>query len=328
MIAFFSKNTPYENLSPSLVMYAVETLGFMCTGSVFALNSYENRVYDIAVEDGENIIAKFYRPNRWNRKQIEEEHKFAEEMQVAEVDVVPPLKFNGKTLFEYEGYLFCIYPKRTGQPIELSSDEDYRHMGRLVARMHAVGAQKMFKNRIELTPKKYGWDSLEFFKNDGRNLVPEHLEEAYISTVTHLLEKIDTIWGIRKFNCRIHGDCHWGNIFKNTDVFFVDLDDCLTGPEIQDLWMMVSGEKEDRKRQFDLILEGYQQIRDFDYSQLELVETLRTLRMIYMVAWIGRRWQDPAFKLRFADFATDTYWQNHILDLKEQMYNINSTSIG
>jgi Ser/Thr protein kinase RdoA (MazF antagonist) len=314
---FLSENTPYENLSPSLIMDAVETIGVRCTGAVFALNSYENRVYDIALEGADNIVAKFYRPHRWTREQIEEEHIFAHDLYEAEVDVVPPMVFDGKTLFEYENYLFCVYPKRSGQPIELTTDEDYRHMGRLVARIHAVGAQKDFVHRLAINPKNYGWDNIAFLEKSG--YIPEDMAEGYISTATHLLQKIDTIWGDRTFTTRIHGDCHLGNILKSQDVFFVDLDDSLTGPEVQDLWMMVSGEKNEMEQQFRLLIEGYTQIRDFDASQLILVESLRSLRMIHMVAWVARRWQDPAFTKRFAEFTESTYWQNNLLQLKEQM---------
>lgn len=317
MEATFSQETPYENLSPSKVLDAVETLGSQCTGAVFALNSYENRVYDIALEGRENIVAKFYRPHRWTKEQILEEHQFAEELQEAEVDVVPPVTFGGETLFEYDGYWFCIYPKRAGHPIELSSDEDYRHMGRLIARMHQVGVQHPFAHRLVMTPQNYGRESVQFLNDSG--CVPEDLRESYATTAEVLLQKIEAIWGERKFYTRIHGDCHWGNIFKHADVFFVDLDDALTGPEVQDLWMMVSGDAMDRGRQFDLVLEGYNQIRDFDYSQMNLVEPLRSLRMIYMAAWIGRRWEDPAFSKRFTEFQTSAYWQNHILDLREQI---------
>jgi Ser/Thr protein kinase RdoA (MazF antagonist) len=312
-----SENTPYESLSPSLIMDAIETIGVRCTGAVFALNSYENRVYDVTLEDEKNIVAKFYRPHRWSMDQIEEEHQFAHDLYEAEVDVVPPMIFDGKTLFQHEEYLFCVYPKRTGQPIELSTDEDYRHMGRLVARIHAVGAQKQFIHRLEMTPQNYGWDNIQFLEES--NYIPYDLEESYLSTAKHLMDKIDRIWQNRKFTTRIHGDCHLGNILKSQDVFFVDLDDSLTGPEIQDLWMMVSGEQHERERQFRLLIEGYNQIRDFDTSQLQLVESLRSLRMIHMVAWVAKRWQDPAFTKRFTEFTENAYWQNHLLDLKEQM---------
>lgn len=312
-----SESTPYENLSPSLIMDAIETLGVRCTGAVFALNSYENRVYDITLENADNVVAKFYRPHRWTLDQIQEEHQFSHDLYDAEVDVVPPLIFDGKTLFKHEGYLFCVYPKRSGKPIELVTDEDYRHMGRLVARIHAVGAQKKFVHRLEMSPQNYGWDNLKFLENSG--YIPHDIQEAYVSTATYLLKKIDTIWGDKKYTTRIHGDCHLGNILKSQDVFFVDLDDSLTGPEIQDLWMMVSGDRHEIERQFRLLIEGYTQIRDFDMEQLVLVESLRSLRMIHMVAWVAKRWKDPAFTKRFTEFTESTYWQTQLLDLKEQM---------
>ena len=317
-----SAATPYAALSPQTVLEAVEQHGLLCSGHLLALNSYENRVYEVKLEKpapwgSERLVVKFYRPHRWNRNQILEEHTFAAQLAEAEVDVVPPLAINGKTLFEHAGYLYCLYPHRPGRPIELRGDEDFRQMGRLVARIHAVGAQQDFVHRMALTPKSYGWDNLVFLRKSG--FIPADLIAAYDATVNQLLGHIDGIWGNRRFDLRIHGDCHLGNILRHTDVFFVDLDDSLSGPAVQDLWMFTSGESHTTAHQMGLLLEGYTQIRSFDYSELQLAESLRALRMIHYTAWLARRWEDPTFPQSFPFFTTADYWQKHLLALKEQL---------
>ena len=316
-----SKETPYEKLSPELVLDAVESLGFSCTGGLFALNSYENRVYDVAVEEGPNVVVKFYRPFRWSEEQILEEHAFAFALEGAEVPVVPPLKFEGKSLFEHEGYQFSVYPKRGGRSIELKSDEDFRHMGRLIARIHNIGSWDTYQKRPSLTVKSMGWDNLVYLRES--NLVPADMMAAYDAAVTQLLTRLDEIWDERQFNLRIHGDCHLGNILEDKEIFFVDLDDSVAGPAIQDLWLFANGDTPERTRQMGLLVEGYQQIREFDFSELQLVEVLRALRMIHYTAWIARRWHDPTFPKAFPFFETQDYWQKHLQELKEQLAAIN-----
>lgn len=308
---------PYDNLSPELILNAVESLGFKCTGAFLALNSYENRVYDIGIQDEENVVVKFYRPNRWSMDQLREEHNFALQLDEAEIPVVSPLVFDGETIFEYEGYQFSIYPKRVGRPIELSTDEDYRHMGRLIARIHSIGSWDTFEYRPSLTVKSMGWDNLVYLRQSGH--IPADLLVSYDITVTNILTQIDAIWGDRTFDLRIHGDVHLGNILSDGDVFLVDLDDAVSGPAIQDLWLFVNGDLSEVAIQFGLLIEGYSQIRDFDYSELQLVESLRALRMIHYTAWISRRWEDKAFPKNFPFFDTVDYWQRHLLDLKEQL---------
>lgn len=313
-----NQETPYANLSPEVVLGAVESLGYRCTGAIFAMNSYENRVYDIGIENAENIVVKFYRPHRWTREQINEEHQFAFDLQQVEVPIEPPLQFDGKSLFEYENYMFSLYHKRGGRSFEFRTDEDYRQMGRLVARIHNVGAWEKFQHRPTLTVERLGWNSLTFLRSSG--LIPADLVTAYDATATYLLNKIDNIWGNRNFSLRVHGDCHLGNILTDsTETFFLDLDDCCSGPAIQDLWLFTSGEMNDVSKQLGLLLEGYAQIRDFDFTELPLVEVLRSLRMIHYSAWIAKRWQDPTFPKNFPFFDTQDYWQRHLLNLKEQM---------
>lgn len=314
-----SQNTPYNSLSPEAVLDAVEAVGYKCTGAQFALNSYENRVYDIQVEDEENIVVKFYRPSRWTKEQIQEEHAFAFQLEEAEVPVIAPLDLDGESIFESkEGYLYAIYPKRAGRSIEVTKDEDLRHMGRLVARIHSIGNWEHFKHRPRLNVDYYGWQNLIHLRQSGH--IPADMIASYDATVTQLLTKIDELWKRIDFpSIRLHGDCHLGNILRDGDIFFVDLDDSMQGPAVQDLWLFATGEKQERMRQFGLLIEGYQQIRDFNFEELQLVESLRALRMIHYTAWISRRWEDPTFPKNFPHFQTQEYWQQHLQSLREQI---------
>lgn len=311
-------NTPYDRLSPSLVMDAIESVQGRCTGRLFALNSYENRVYDVEMEAGENVVAKFYRPHRWTDEAIIEEHRFAWQLAEMEVPMVAPLVLHGKTLFTHDDYRFALYPKRGGRAFEVRSDEDFRQIGRLIARMHNVGSHSKFEHRISLTPQTYGWDNAAHLAESEH--MPHHLKEAYNGTIAALRTRIDEIWNNRTFTLRLHGDCHLGNILVAADgPFFVDLDDCLSGPAVQDLWMLASGDRLEMSRQFGLLIEGYTQIRDFDFSELQLVEPLRSLRMIHYAAWLAKRWADPTFPKNFPFFQGHGFWEQHILNLKEQI---------
>lgn len=312
-----SLNKPYETLSPEMVLNAVESLGFVCTGNFFPLNSYENRVYDVALEGHDNVIVKFYRPFRWNKNQLLEEHLFASQLQEHEVPVVAPLTMDGESIFEYQGYLFCLYPKRGGRAIELKTEEDFRHMGRLIARIHTVGSWGSYQHRPSLTVQTMGWDNLTHLRQSGH--IPADMMTNYDMTVSNILTQLDALWGDRQFNLRLHGDAHLGNILDDGDVFFVDLDDSVSGPAVQDLWLFVGGDRAEMAKQFGLLLEGYTQIRDFDFAELQLVEALRTLRMIHYTAWISKRWDDKAFPRSFPFFDSVDYWNRHLMDLKEQM---------
>jgi Ser/Thr protein kinase RdoA (MazF antagonist) len=313
-----SAQTPYDNLSPELVLAMVERLGLRCTGGLFAMNSYENRVYDVALEDTDNIIIKVYRPHRWTKEQILEEHAFAAELQADDVPVVPPQRFNGQTLHAHAGYLYALYPKRGGRAVEMHTPEDFKMIGRLAARIHNIGSREVFHHRGVLNVRTYGWDNLVYLRGSG--MIPRDLMTAYDATVTHLLKRLDEIWAGRRHVLRLHGDCHLGNILVNQgEMFMVDLDDCLSGPAVQDLWMMANGDRHDMSRQFGWMLEGYTQFRDFDYSELQLVEPLRALRMIHYTAWLARRWNDPTFPKNFPFFAGNGYWEGHINALKEQL---------
>jgi Ser/Thr protein kinase RdoA (MazF antagonist) len=311
---------PYSTLGPERVLEAVESLGYRCDARLLALNSYENRVYQVGIEDAPPLIAKFYRPGRWPDAAILEEHAFAAELAGEEIPVVAPLAgADGKTLHEYAGFRFALYPRQGGRWPELDDEDTLRWLGRFIGRIHAVGAAAPFSHRPTLGIDEFGTQASAYLLDHG--FIPHELRDAYAGLAGDLLDRVaaayDRAGDIR--NIRLHGDCHPGNIlWTDAGPHFVDLDDCRTGPAIQDLWMLLSGERSDMSRQMNLLLEGYTQFRELDLRELNLIEALRTLRMMHYAAWLARRWNDPAFPLAFPWFNTQRYWEEHILSLREQ----------
>lgn len=315
-----NNSTPYANLDPDLILDAIDSVGFRCTGSLLALNSYENRVYQVGVDESTPLIAKFYRPHRWSDAAILEEHRFASELVDLEIPVVAPLaNAEGATLHHYQGYRFALFPRKGGRALELDNMEHLEWMGRFIGRLHAVGASHSFQHRLRLDVQSYGYQSYRFLIEN--NFIPAHLKDNYCFTVDNILKKLE-----QKFQqlgsiayIRLHGDCHVGNVLWN-DVgpHIVDLDDCLMGPAIQDIWMLLSGNEEQIAIQLDLILNGYCEFHDFNFRELHLIETLRTLRMLQYSAWLAKRWEDPAFPLNFPWFNTAYYWQEQLQNLNEQ----------
>ena len=316
--------TDYAQLTPDVLLDAVDACGYRTDGRLLALNSYENRVYQVGIEDATPLIAKFYRPQRWSNEAILEEHAFARELATEEIPVVAPLSSHGDTLHVAHGYRFALYPRQGGHWPELNTREERAWMGRFIARLHAVGSVRPFRHRPVLDIESFGIRASRFLL-EGR-FIPAHLEPAYESLVTDLLEqvaaKFDQAGDVRLI--RLHGDCHPGNILWTADgPHFVDLDDCRTGAAIQDLWMLLSGERHEMQAQLIDIMEGYLQFNEFDHRELLLIEPLRTLRMIHYAAWLARRWEDPAFPAAFPWFNTDRYWEEHVLALREQAAVLN-----
>ncbi len=308
---------PYHGLTPDAVLDAVEAAGFTPTGGLNALNSYENRVYQIALEDGSFVITKFYRPGRWSDEAIEEEHAFTQGLAEAELSVVPPVQIQGQSVFHHNGFRFAVFPRQGGHPPNLENEDDLEVLARSIARIHAFGAARPFTHRVSLTVQRLGWQSREFLLDN--NFLPLEMEEAYRSTTEQLLTKIQPLMADTELTA-IHGDCHMGNIlWRDNTPHFVDFDDCMRGPPIQDLWMLLSGERANQTLQLNLILDAYRDFCDFDLSTLNLIEPLRTLRIMHHAAWIARRWQDPAFPMAFPTFDSVNYWSNHVLALREQL---------
>lgn len=314
----------YDVLGPDQVLDAVEAMGLATSARVFALNSYENRVYQIGLDDGTFVIAKFYRPERWSDDQILEEHAFTAELESLEIPVVPPLVIDDKTLhqFEVQGqtFRFALFPRLAGRAPELDNLDNLQVMGRFLGRVHRVGSQSRFQHRIALSVDQWAVKSREFLLEN--RFIPGSLVSAYESLSTDLIQRIDaTFKGLGELaSLRLHGDCHPGNVlWRDDQPWFVDFDDAINGPAIQDLWMMLSGERDQRQAQLLEITEAYEEFYEFDARELQLIEPLRTLRIMHHSAWLARRWTDPAFPLSFPWFNTERYWAEHILELREQM---------
>ena len=311
---------PYERLNPDRVIAAVESCGYASDARLLALNSYENRVYQVGIEDAEPIIAKFYRPERWSDAQILEEHAFSHELVDADLSVVAPmLDSSGESLHHFEGFRFALFRRRGGYPPELSNLDNLLVLGRTVGRIHAVGKAAAFAERETLSIERMLVQSRALLL-DG--FIPRDLIAAYESLTKDLIDTVNTLYGEAGVSDlqRVHGDCHVGNIlWRDNTAHFVDLDDCCMAPAIQDLWMFLSGDRGERQLQLAELIAGYDEFSDFDPRQLRWVESLRTMRLMHYAAWLARRWSDPAFPRSFTWFNTDRYWSDHILELREQL---------
>ena len=321
---------PYSTLTPDIILRAIDNIGLVTDGRLLALNSYENRVYQIGIENSAPVVTKFYRPNRWTTPAILEEHYFIEELASNEIPVVPPLRCKeNKTLHEFDGFRFSVFPKQGGRVPDIEGREKLEWMGRFIGRIHAVGALKPFKARPTLNIVNFGDEPSDYLlKHD---FIPAELLNAYQTIITLALAAVTRCFeraGIIK-TLRLHGDCYPGNILWTDDgPHFVDFDDSRMGPAIQDLWMLISGNRTDMTLQFNQLMTGYRTFYDFNTSELHLLEALRTLRLIHYSAWIARRWDDPAFPMAFPWFNTIRYWQDRIIELREQVALMDEEPIG
>lgn len=310
---------PYDALTPDTVLDAVESLGFPVDGHLLALNSYENRVYQVGIEGDAPLVAKFYRPGRWALKAIAEEHTFAMELAAAEIPVVAPLADGrGNTVHRHGDFLFALYPRRGGRWPDLDDPDKLRWMGRMIGRIHAIGARRPFRHRPRLDAVEFGRRPRDFILE--HNFLPDYLVDPYRSLVDELVgraeEALDRVGAAA---IRLHGDCHPGNILWTDDgPHFVDMDDCRSGPAVQDLWMLISGSREQMQAQLGHVVDGYGEFADFDPRQTALIEPLRTLRMIHYAGWLARRADEPAFQQAFPWFYGPRYWESHVLALREQ----------
>jgi Ser/Thr protein kinase RdoA (MazF antagonist) len=312
----------FSTLTPDAVLNALESLGLQCDGRMLALNSYENRVYQIGIEDGPPLVAKFYRPGRWTDAAILEEHAFVEKLVEREIPVVPAIKFNINNSLQYfDGFRFALFAKHGGRAPELENRDTLEWMGRFLGRIHAIGALKPFTHRPALDIRSFGTEPFAWLLQ--HNFIPPDILEAYRSVAEQALDGVRHCYdraGSEIKILRLHGDCHAGNVLWTDDgPHFVDFDDSRMGPAVQDLWMLLSGERSDMVKQLSDVLAGYEDFHDFDPRELHLLEALRTLRLIHYSAWLAQRWEDPAFKLAFPWFNTQRYWQDRILELREQI---------
>ncbi len=310
---------PFDTLTPDLVLDAVESAGYISDARVLALNSYENRVYQVGIEDETPLIAKFYRPGRWSNEAILEEHQFSQELADREIPLVAPLSRDGQTLFEHAGFRFALFPRRGGRAPEPGNLDQLYRLGQLLGRMHAVSASRPFEHRESLNVENFGHASLNTLLEG--NYVPKSLLPAYESVARDLLKRVEDVFAQTEFQpIRLHGDCHPGNILARDDAFYlVDLDDCRMGPSVQDIWMMLAGERHERLGQLSELVDGYNEFHDFTPRELPLIEALRALRLLHYSAWLARRWDDPAFPMSFPWFGSERYWGDQVLILREQM---------
>ena len=322
---------PYERLTPDTVLDALDTLGLQGDGRMVALSSYENRVYQVGLEDRSSLVVKFYRPGRWSDAQILEEHAFSAELAAAEVPAVAPLEFNGSTLHHHAGFAFSVSPSRGGRPPELDDFEVLEWIGRFLARIHSVGAARPFEARPALDLQSFGIASRDWLL--AHHMVPLDVQKEWqaacdvaikMIAVTALSTGANGQFDSELRALRVHGDCHPGNILwtpterPDGGPHFVDLDDARTSFAVQDLWMLLSGDRAQRTGQLSGLLDGYEQFRDFDRRELALIEPLRTLRLLHYSAWLARRWQDPIFPINFPWFGTSDYWKGQIQMLQDQ----------
>lgn len=320
---FQAEETPYFGLGPDLILNAIDQVGWQTTGKLVPLNSFENRVYQVGVYDEHreyDVVAKFYRPGRWSQNQLIEEHQFTFDLTEFELPVIAPLRVNEVSIFEVENFKFSIFKKIGGRAPNLEDQSVLSWIGRLIGRIHAVSATKPFKHRPAISTGQFGRAPADFILSN--DLIPNELRDAYQGLVELAITAIDSAF-METHDAqliRLLGDCHTGNILWMDDgPSFVDLDDAVMGPAIQDLWMLLSGDREAMEAQLRVVVSGYEQFMDFDYKQVSLIEPLRTLRIINYAGWLAQRWNDPAFKVAFPWFGSQRYWEEHIGHIREQV---------
>ncbi len=315
---------PFAGLTPERVLDALDSVlipaGSRTDGRLLALNSYENRVYQAGIEDGAPIIAKFYRPQRWSNDAILEEHTFVAELAAREIPAVPPLAFDGRTLHEFDGFRFAIFERRGGRAPELDRRDTLEWLGRFIGRIHAVGATKPYAARPTLDLRTFGYEPRDFLMS--HDFVPDDVRPAYEAAVALALEGVERAYeragDVRML--RAHGDCHPSNVlWTDAGPHFVDFDDSRMAPAVQDLWLLLPGDRPGASRALTDLLAGYEDFCEFDPRELHLIEALRTLRLIHYAAWLARRWDDPAFPAAFPWFNTHRYWEARVLELREQI---------
>lgn len=316
----------FDALTPDFMWYALESIGIRAESGFLPLNSYENRVYQFTDEERRRYVVKFYRPERWSNEQIQEEHDFTLELIDSEIPVAPPVRINGNTLHHYQGYGFALFKSVGGRQFEVDNLEQLEGVGRFLGRIHKVGSRQAFQHRPTIGLQEYLYQPREILQN--ANMIPMHLENSFFNDLDMLIKAIENHWQDSFTTIRLHGDCHPGNILWRDGPMFVDLDDSRNGPAVQDLWMLLNGERQDKLMQLDIILEAYQEFCDFNAAELKLIEPLRGLRMVHYMAWLAKRWHDPAFPLAFPWFNEPKYWEGQVLAFKEQIASLEEAPLS
>ena len=317
----------FLELTPEKVLEAVEAAGLRCNPACYALNSFENRVYEVELADDERtrVVSKFYRPSRWTEGQIREEHAFMADLVDAEIPICPVRAFpDGDTLKRIEGIYYCIYDRFGGRAPDEPSDEAVERLGMMLGRMHNVGAARPAPARLRLTADAYARDDLAWLR--ARRTIPPHLERRYLDAAEAICAAADErMRGVPMH--RIHGDFHLGNLLLREGWFHaLDFDDMMVGPAVQDLWLLLPGRGVETRRQRELFIEAYEHFRGFDRTTLRLIEPLRGLRLIHYTAWLARRWHDPIFPRTWPHFGTEAYWAEEAADLEDLLHHIHAES--
>jgi Ser/Thr protein kinase RdoA (MazF antagonist) len=306
----------YYQLTPDAITDALAGMGFYVDSGLMALNSYENRVYRFKNEEEGNLVAKFYRPGRWSREQIEEEHAFVAALAADGVRVVQPLQREQQSLFEYKGILFAVWPAIAARQLEADNLEQLEALGEQLAKLHLRGEREPLGHRSRMDPAVELPLARDLLERHGQ--IPAALRQPFFSLLERLLEEV-----CRRYrpatDIALHGDCHGGNLLWQGGPWLLDFDDCRRGPAVQDIWMMLSGSRQEQLVQLDSLLAGYEMVREFDNPELALIEPLRSMRIINYMAWLASRWSDPAFPVNFPWFNTEGYWQQQIAVLREQL---------
>ncbi|MCG7584434.1 serine/threonine protein kinase [Photobacterium sp. OFAV2-7] len=311
----------FSDLTPELLLDALDSIGVRAESGLLPLNSYENRVYQFSAEDGARYVAKFYRPQRWSNEQIQEEHDFTHELLEQEIPVAAPIAFEGRTLQHFGEHRLALFPSLGGRQFEVDNFDQLEWVGRYLGRIHQVGRRQPFAHRPTIGLDEYLHQPRQLLEQ--ADFIPDHLKTVFFADLDLLIRELEQHWHTDWQSLRLHGDCHPGNILWRDGPLFVDLDDARNGPAIQDLWMMLNGERHDQLAQLDTILEAYSEFADFNQKELQLIEPLRGLRMVHYMAWLAKRWQDPAFPRAFPWFADNKYWEGQVLAFKEQLAALN-----
>lgn len=307
----------FSGLTPDLILDALEAVDVWPDTGLLALNSYENRVYQFAAE-GRRYVVKFYRPQRWSAEQILEEHSFLLQLAEADIPVVPPLLLQGQTLREHQGFRFALFPSVGGRALEADQDEHLFQLGRQIGRLHMVGKASAFTSRPNLFDQQGLATAVATLQDCS--LIPAAMKTPFMAILQHVVTRLQSLDLKQYTQIRLHGDCHVGNLlWRDESLTLVDFDDCRQGPAIQDLWMMLSGDRANQLTQLDILIDGYEEFASFEHKELNLIEPLRAWRIIQYMAWLAKRWADPAFPRSFSWFAEESYWERQVLTLKEQL---------
>jgi len=307
----------FQTLHPDTIMDALFEQGIRVDSGLTPLNSFENRVYQFQDEDRKRYVVKFYRPHRWSPEQIEEEHQFALELLADEVPVAAPLHFNGNTLLRHNGFMYAVFPSLGGRQYETDNLDQMEWVGRYLGRIHQTGRRKPFSARPDMGLNEYLFEPRELFEHT--HLIPSALKKSFLSATDALIAEVKLRWHTDFQPLRLHGDCHPGNILWRDGPLFVDLDDARNGPAIQDIWMLLNGDKAEQRMQLEMIVEAYEEFAPFNSDEIALIEPLRAMRMVYYLAWIIRRWDDPAFPRNFPWLTDEDYWRRQTATFTEQV---------